>query len=78
VSDELVLKLSQLPGNEDKLKIMPVIYLPCSFRWAAKIGDRDLRKSLDLFFQEIKITGEYAEIYKKWMKEDWQPIAVKF
>ena len=73
LGDEMVLKLSALQGNEDKLKVLPETFLPQTYRWAAKLEDRDLRKSLDIFFQEIKLTGEYAEIYKKWLNEDWQP-----
>jgi polar amino acid transport system substrate-binding protein len=78
MDDELVLKLSALQGNEDKLKVIPESYMPQTYRWAANLDDRDLRKSLDIFFQEIKATGEYAEIYKKWMNEDWNPQVIGF
>ena len=78
IDDELVIKLSALQGNEDKLKVIPENYMPQTYRWSANIEDTHLRKSLDIFFQEIKITGEYAEIYKKWMKEDWQPKVIGF
>jgi len=78
LGDEPVIKLSALQGREDKLKVLPEGFLPQTYRWAAKLEDRDLRKSLDIFFQEIKVTGEYAEIYKKWLKEDWQPRVIGF
>jgi len=73
IDDGMTIKISSLPGKEDKLRVIPDNYMPQTYRWATKLENRDLRKSLDIFFQEIKLTGEYAEIYKKWMKEDWQP-----
>lgn len=78
IDDELVIKLSALQGNEDKLRVISETYMPQTYRWAANLDDTHLRKSLDIFFQEIKATGEYAEIYKKWMKEDWQPKVIGF
>lgn len=78
LGDEPVIKLSALQGNEDKLRVLPECYMPQTYSWAAKLQDRDLRKSLDIFFREIKITGEYAEIYKKWLKEDWKPKVIGY
>jgi ABC-type amino acid transport substrate-binding protein len=46
---------------------------PGTFRFAARRGETEMRRSLDIFIEEIKLTGEYKELYEKWFKTKWVP-----
>jgi len=55
-------------------KTMPQYMNTETYGFASRLGDYALRDSLNLYFQEIKISGRYAEIYNKWMGKPWQPV----
>jgi len=78
VDDSLVINLSALKGHESQLRVLPGTFMPQTYSFAVRIGDNSLSHSLDVFFRMIKLDGEYAAIYKKWMGSDWQPQTVGY
>ena len=73
VDDEVLILFAGLKGNEDKFKVLKENLSPQSYRWACRLGDSELRRSLDIFLEEIKLSGEYKEIYEKWFGMPWEP-----
>lgn len=78
VDDALVIQLSAMKGHEDQLRVLPGSFMPQSYSFAVRSGDNELAHSLDVFFRMIKLDGEYAAIYKKWMGSEWQPKTVGY
>lgn len=66
----LLIYMQNFPG---KFKILPEYYTREFFAWAVRQGDWALRDSINIFLREIKLTGEYAELYKKWLGKEWEP-----
>jgi ABC-type amino acid transport substrate-binding protein len=73
IDDEVIILFGGLKGNEDKFKVLKENLSPQSYRFACRLGDGDLRRSLDIFLEEIKLSGEYKEIYEKWFSMQWEP-----
>jgi ABC-type amino acid transport substrate-binding protein len=58
----------------DTFKLIPDGYYASeTFGWAVKQGEFAFKNSIDLFLQEIKYSGKYAELYKQWMGKEWDP-----
>jgi ABC-type amino acid transport substrate-binding protein len=73
VDDEVIILFGGLQGNENQLKALKDNLSPGTFRFAARRGETEMRRSLDIFIEEIKLTGEYKELYEKWFKTKWVP-----
>ena len=73
LDDEVIILFSGLKGNDDKFRVLSDNLSPQSYRWACRMGDDQLRRSLDVFFQEIKLSGEYKALYEKWFGIPWEP-----
>ncbi len=73
LDDETIILFVGLQGNEDKLKVLKDNLMPQTYRFACRPGDTELRRSLDIFLEEIKLSGEYKELYEKWFKVKWEP-----
>ncbi len=59
------------PGE---FKLIPEgFYETETYGFAVGYGEWGFKNSIDLFLQEIKLSGKYAELYKKWMNRDWDP-----
>ncbi len=71
--DEVLILFAGLKGNEDKFKVLKENLSPQSYRFACRLGDTELRRSLDIFIEEIKLSGEYKELYEKWFGTKWEP-----
>ena len=73
IDDEINVLVTGLQGNEAAFMVLPDNLLPQTYRFACRLGDIEMRRSLDVFFEEIKLTGEYKEIYEKWFNQKWEP-----
>jgi polar amino acid transport system substrate-binding protein len=73
IDDEINVLFTGLQGNEATLMVLPDNLWPQTYRFACRLGDVEMRRSLDVFFEEIKLTGEYKEIYEKWLGQKWEP-----
>ena len=73
IDDEINVLFTGLQGNEAQFMVLPDNLWPQTYRFACRLGDVELRRSLDVFFEEIKLTGEYKEIYEKWLGQKWEP-----
>lgn len=76
--DEVLVLFGGLKGNEDQFKVLKDNLSPQSFRWACRLGDSELRRSLDIFLEEIKLSGEYKVIYEKWFGVPWEPRVIGY
>lgn len=58
----------------DTFKLIPDGYYASeTFGFAVKQGEFAFKNSIDLFLQEIKFSGKYAELYLQWMGREWDP-----
>ena len=58
----------------DEFAFLPDGYFSTeTYGFTARYGDWGFLNSFNLFLQEIKLNGEYAKIYKKWMGQEWNP-----
>jgi len=78
VIDAEILLLDLIQRYPDQLRFLPGYYLTETYAFAVRLGDWVLRDSLNIFFREIKLSGEYNELYKKWLGIDWQPVLVGY
>lgn len=78
LNDSLVINYTVVPQNPDKIRVLPGEVMRQGYRFAARPGETDLAKSLDIFLQHIRINGEYAKLYQKWMGRAWEPTAVTY
>ena len=73
LNDELIVMgfADNIPGA----KVLEGNMQPDAYAYAVRPGFESYRMKnwLDLFFATIMRTGEYGEIYKKWLGKDWQP-----
>lgn len=74
VIDAEVLLLELLDRYPDQFRFLPGYYLTETYAFAVQQGDWVLRDSLNIFFREIKLSGEYAKLYRKWFGFDWTPV----
>jgi polar amino acid transport system substrate-binding protein len=77
IGDELTL-LSGTSGHEKEITILAEIYTPQTYSFVTRPDDFQMQNSLNIFFQMIKLTGEYQALYKKWFGHDWQPQMVGY
>ena len=70
---EVIVLFTMLQGNEDKFVLFKENLFPQTYRIACRPEDTELRRSLDVFLEEIKLNGEYKEIYEKWFGMKWEP-----
>ena len=48
-----------------------------TYAFAVRQGDQDLLNWLNLFFETIKRSGEFGELYEKWLEAEWKPVPQK-
>jgi len=48
-----------------------------TYAFAVRQGEQDLLNWLNLFFETIKRSGEFGELYEKWLEFEWQPTVQK-
>lgn len=78
VIDAEVLLLDLLQRYPDQLTFLPGYYLVETYAFAVRHGDWVLRDSLNIFFREIKLSGEYGALYKKWFGREWEPVTIGY
>lgn len=77
VIEEECTLLDRMSVYPDEFKLFPDDYLDYeTYGFACGYGETGLQQSLNLFLQEIKINGEYAELYNKWTGKTWEPGAM--
>jgi len=76
VFDAEIAALDMFKIYKDTFAILPEGYYDSeTYGFAVKYGEWGLKNSLDLFLQEIKFSGKYAELFEKWMGTPWVPTA---
>jgi ABC-type amino acid transport substrate-binding protein len=73
LDDGVIVLFSGLRGNEEKFKVLPENLAPQTYRLACRPGEDEFRRSLDIFLEEIKLTGDYKALYEKWFGIPWEP-----
>lgn len=74
VIEEECTLLDRMEVYPGEFKLFPDEYLDTeTYGFAARYGETGLQYSLNMFLQEIKINGEYAELYEKWTGKAWTP-----
>ena len=64
-------RMEVYPGD---FKLFPDDYLATeTYGFAVQYGETGLQYSLNMFLQEIMISGEYAALYEKWTGQPWVP-----
>lgn len=59
------------PGS---FRILPDGYLDTeTYGFSCRYEDLAFKNSFDIFLQEIKASGEFSELYKKWIGKEWVP-----
>ena len=71
LNDELI-GLMWTQGNEEIVMLEGNLQ-PDVYAYAVRPEDMHLVRWLDLWFDTIMRTGEYAEIYEKWLGKPWEP-----
>lgn len=73
VEEECTL-LDRMEVYPGEFKLYPDEYLATeTYGFAVQYGETGLQYSLNMFLQEIMISGEYAELYEKWTGQAWVP-----
>ena len=73
LNDELI--VMGFPQKVDGLTMLKGNMQPDAYAYAVRpdFASYRLKNWLDLFFATIMRTGEYGEIYEKWLGKPWQP-----
>lgn len=74
INDELIID-AQVKAYPDELRFLPGNLKPDTYAYMvrADLESIHLREWLDLFFAKIMRSGEYAEMYEKWIGKPWEP-----
>lgn len=73
VEEECTL-LDRMEVYPGEFKLYPDDYLATeTYGFAVQYGETGLQSSLNMFLQEIMISGEYAALYEKWTGQAWEP-----
>lgn len=63
--------VEQVRAYPEKLRMLPGYLRVDVIAYAVRQGDISLQQWLNLFFHQIRNTGEWAAMYEKWMGEPW-------
>lgn len=67
-------EVSKVP---DRLHVLPGYLMVDTYSFAVRQGDVELLFWLNLFFEQIKRSGEFGQLYEKWLEVPWNPIPQK-
>lgn len=63
--------------KDPSMRIIDGYILVDTYGFAVRQGDNDLRLWLNLFFETIKRSGEFGELYEEWLEAEWIPVPQK-
>lgn len=76
LEDEII-AYAQVDTAPDDLWVMPGYLVVDTYSFAVRHEDVDLLRWLNLFFERIKRSGEFQEIFEKWLEREWTPVPQK-
>lgn len=69
IKDSIIYQLEKADIG-DEYTIVKNFMVPIEYVMAVKPGDVDLQKKINKGLQQLRISGEYEDIYTKWINED--------
>lgn len=63
--------------KDPSMRLIEGYLLVDTYAFAVRQGDQDLLNWLNLFFETIKRSGEFGELYEKWLEAEWKPVPQK-
>ena len=76
IEDEII-AFAQVDTAPDKLRVLPGLLVIDTYSFGVRHEDSDLLGWLNLFFERIKRSGEFEDLYKKWLKQEWKSVPQK-
>jgi len=76
LEDEII-AYAQVKTAPDKLRVLPGYLVIDTYSFGVRHEDTELLRWLNLFFERIKRSGEFKEIYEKWLDQKWEPVPQK-
>jgi polar amino acid transport system substrate-binding protein len=76
LEDEII-AYAQVDTAPDELMVIPGYLVVDTYSFGVRHEDTELLRWLNLFFEKIKRSGEFQEIYKKWLEREWVPVPQK-
>lgn len=76
IEDEMI-AIMEVQKAPDRLRMVPGYIVADTYSFGVRYENPELLHWLNLFFETIKRSGEFAEIYERWIGVPWQPVAQK-
>jgi len=78
LTDKYFVGAALVAQHPDELELLPGYTFVDSFAFAVRYDSFKLWASFNEFLRLIKLDGRYAQIYKKWVGIDWEPVFTEY